>query len=67
MSRKDLKNRTPLGSAVKTKLYLGLRGYSHKTKIPMSKILDTIIEDFLKSTNEDIDTLIEELKKSTNE
>ncbi|SCJ52143.1 Ribbon-helix-helix domain [uncultured Clostridium sp.] len=67
MARKDLKNRTPLGSAVKTKLHLGLRAYSEKTKIPMSKILDTIIEDFLKSTNEDIDNLIEEYLKSTNE
>lgn len=65
MARKDLKNRTPLGSAVKTKLYQGLKAYSNKTKIPMSQILDNLIEDFLKSTDEDLDNLIEEFLKST--
>ncbi|MDU6483116.1 MAG: ribbon-helix-helix domain-containing protein [Paeniclostridium sordellii] len=65
MVRKDLKNRTPLGSAVKTELYQGLKAYSNKTKINMSKILDNLIEDFLKSTNEDLDELIEEFLKST--
>lgn len=52
MARRDLKNRTPLGSAVDTKLYIELKKYSEKTKIPMSKVLDTIIEEFLKSTKE---------------
>lgn len=52
MARKDLKNRTPLGSAIDTNLYNELKAYSKKTKVPMSKILDTLIEQFLKSTKE---------------
>lgn len=50
MSRKDLKSRTPIGSAIDTKIYNELKKYSEDTKIPMSKILDIAIDQFLKST-----------------
>ena len=50
MSRNDLKTRTPIGSAVDTRLYIQLKEYSQKTGIPMSKLLDKSIEQFLKST-----------------
>ena len=46
--RKDLKNRTPLGSAIDTKLYNKLKELSVETKAPMSKLLDEAIEDLLK-------------------
>ena len=47
MSRKDLKNRTPLGSAIDTILYNKLKELSKNTKAPMSKLLDEAIEDLL--------------------
>lgn len=49
MSNKDLKNRTPIGSAVDKKLYEELKEYSKETGIPISKLLDKSIELFLKS------------------
>lgn len=49
MVRKDLKNRIPLGSAVKIELYNELKTYSEETGIPMSKLLDKAIELFLNS------------------
>ena len=49
MARKDLKNRTPLGSAVDTKLYNELKELSNNTKVPMSKLLDEAIELLLDS------------------
>lgn len=45
---RGLKNRTAFGNAVDTKLYDAFKGYSEKTKIPMSKMLDEAIEDYLK-------------------
>ncbi|MEG0857399.1 MAG: ribbon-helix-helix domain-containing protein [Bacilli bacterium] len=50
MGRKDLKNRTPIGSALDTDIYKQLKEYSAETKIPISKILDMAIEQFLEST-----------------
>ena len=50
MANKDLKNRTPIGSAVDKKLYNQLKQYSLKTGIPISKLLDKAIELLLKST-----------------
>lgn len=52
MARKDLKTRTPIGSAIDKELYKQLKNYSAETKIPISKILDMAIEQFLKSTKE---------------
>ena len=40
MPRKDLKNRTPVGSAMDNKIYYEMKAYSEKTGIPISKILD---------------------------
>lgn len=50
MARKDLKNRTPLGNAVDTKLLEELRAYSKETGIPISKLLDKAITLLLEST-----------------
>lgn len=47
MARKDLKNRTPIGSAVSIELYNKLKQLSIHTKIPMSKLLDEAIENLL--------------------
>lgn len=47
--RKDLKNRSPIGSAIDNELVQQLRAYSKETGIPMSKILDKAIEMYLKS------------------
>lgn len=49
LARRDLKNRTPIGSAIKIELYNSLKEYSEKSKIPMSKLLDEAIEEFLKT------------------
>ena len=49
LARNDLKNRTPIGSAIKTELYNSLKEYSENSKIPMSKLLDEAIEEFLKN------------------
>ena len=48
--RKDLKTREPIGSAVDKELLRQLREYSKETSIPISKLLDKAIEQFLKST-----------------
>lgn len=50
MGNQQLKNRIPLGSAVDRKLAESLKEYSKETKIPVSKLLDMAIEQFLKST-----------------
>lgn len=50
MARRDLKTRTPLGSAVKTELLEELRAYSKETDIPISKLLDKAIMMLLEST-----------------
>lgn len=49
MSRKDLKNRKTIGSAIKIELYNQLKELSDSTKIPMSKLLDEAIELYLNS------------------
>lgn len=50
LGNQELKNRTPIGSAVDKKLYNQLKQYSLKTGIPISKLLDKAIELLLKST-----------------
>lgn len=50
MANKDLKNRTPIGSAIDKILYEELKKYSKDTGIPISKLLDKAIELLLKST-----------------
>ena len=50
MANKDLKNRTPIGSAINKTLYEELKNYSKETGIPISKLLDKSILLFLKST-----------------
>ena len=50
MANKDLKNRTPIGSAINKTLYEELKNYSKETGIPISKLLDKSISLFLKST-----------------
>lgn len=50
MANKDLKNRTPIGSAIDKNLYEELKNYSKETSIPISKLLDKAIKMFLEST-----------------
>lgn len=50
MANKELKNRTPIGSAIDKKLYEELKNYSKETSIPISKLLDKAIKMFLEST-----------------
>ena len=50
MANKELKTRTPMSNAIDTKLLEKLKEYSAETMIPMSKILDKAIEQYLKST-----------------
>ena len=50
MANKDLKNRTPIGSAIDKNLYEKLKNYSKETSIPISKLLDKAIKMFLEST-----------------
>ena len=44
----DLKYRERLSSSVDKGLYRAIRKYSIATRIPLSKLLDEAIEDFLK-------------------
>lgn len=44
----DLKYRERLSSSVDKGLYRAIRRYSIETRIPLSKLLDEAIEDFLK-------------------
>ena len=46
---KELKNRTPIGSAIDKKLYEELKQYSKDTGVPMSKLLDRAISLLLES------------------
>lgn len=48
--RKDLKTRSPIGSAIDKELLEQLRAYSKETSIPISKLLDKAIKMFLEST-----------------
>ncbi|ELU5588187.1 ribbon-helix-helix domain-containing protein [Clostridium perfringens] len=50
MPRKDLKNRTPVGSAMDNKIYYEMKAYSEKTGIALSKILDRAMSMYLEST-----------------
>lgn len=50
MVRKDLKNRTPVGSAIDKELYNWLKEYSKETSIPISKLLDKAITLLKEST-----------------
>ena len=50
MVRKDLKNRTPIGSAIDNDLYNWLKEYSKETSIPVSKLLDKAITLLKQST-----------------
>ena len=49
MDNRGLKTRTPISNAIDTKLLERLKAYSKKTMVPMSKILDKAIEQYLKS------------------
>ena len=42
-----LKNRTKIGSSIKTELYNKLKELSEKTRIPISKLLDEALSDLL--------------------
>ena len=44
----DVKYRERLSSSVDKGLYRAIRKYSIETRIPLSKLLDEAIEDFLK-------------------
>ena len=44
----DLKYRERLSSSVDKGVYRAIRKYSIETRIPLSKLLDEAIEDFLK-------------------
>ena len=50
MANKELKKRTPIGSAIDKKLYEELKQYSKDTGVPMSKLLDRAISLLLEST-----------------
>ena len=47
MANKELKNRTPIGSAIDKKLYKELKQYSRDTGIPMSKLLALVFSKIL--------------------
>lgn len=47
MPRTDLKTRTPLGSAIDNEIFKRLKEYSKESHIPISKILDLAIADYL--------------------
>ena len=50
MPRTDLKTRTPIGSAMDTKIFIEMKQYSKKTGIPISKMLDKAMTMYLEST-----------------
>lgn len=49
MANAQLKNRVVVGSAINKQLVEQLREYSKESGIPISKLLDKSIEQFLKS------------------
>jgi hypothetical protein len=51
MKNRGLKNRTAISNAIDTNLLKRLKEYSQKTDIPISKLLDKAIEEFLKAVN----------------
>ena len=46
--RRELKTRTPLGVAVDNEVYKLLKEYSESTGIPMSKVIDKAVTEYLK-------------------
>lgn len=48
MGNKELKNRTPISNAIDSNIHKKLKKYSDDTGIPISKILDKALEDYLK-------------------
>lgn len=51
MANAQLKNRVVIGSAIDKELVEQLRNYSKKSGIPISKLLDKAIKQFLESTS----------------
>ena len=49
MANKELKTRTPCGSAIDSEIYKKLKDYSKETGIPISKLLDKSISLFLET------------------
>ena len=45
----NLKNRTPVGTTLDNGILSRLKSYSEETMIPISKILDKAVDQFLKS------------------
>ena len=50
MEDRGLKTRTPFSNAIDKEIMQKLKAYSAETMIPISKILDKAIEEYLKST-----------------
>jgi len=50
MANKDLTTRTPMSNAIDTVILNKLKAYSLESGIPISKLLDKAIEEYLKST-----------------
>ncbi len=49
---RNLKNRTAISTGIDNEIYKKLKEYSHKTSIPISRILDKAIELYLKTVDE---------------
>lgn len=49
MAKKKYTTRTPIGSTLDTKIHEELKKYSDETKIPMTKILDMAVVQYLYS------------------
>ena len=47
MNDRGLKTRTPISNAIDTKLLERLKAYSLESMVPISKILDKAIENYL--------------------
>lgn len=47
--RKDLKTRSPIGSAIDNELLNQLRTYSKESGVPISRLLDRAIKMYLES------------------
>ena len=60
----DLKYRERLSSSVDKGLYRAIRKYSIETRIPLSKLLDEAIEDFLRKSAEPVLSLVPRYKGS---
>ena len=61
---RGLKHRVLFSNAIE-KIYDSFKGYSEKTKIPMSKMLDEAIEDYLKNMRLNINFFISFLDKNS--